>query len=127
MIKARQIACCVTAGALLLAALVCIAPQAALAHAFPDHADPKVGATLTASPSHVRIWFDSALGPGSTITVHDAHGAIADHRDGSVSPADATLLEVSLPRLQAGTYRVIWRVVGSDGHKAAGDYAFQVK
>jgi hypothetical protein len=31
-------------------------PCVAWSHAFPDHSEPKVGATLTAAPSRVRMW-----------------------------------------------------------------------
>ncbi|HTP65849.1 MAG TPA: copper resistance CopC family protein [Geobacteraceae bacterium] len=100
----------------------------AWAHAFPEHCDPKVGAKLTASPEKVRIWFDGALEPVfSTIMVHDATGRMVDKRDSRVDPADATLLEVSVPQLPPGTYRVIWSVVARDGHRTSGDYTFVVK
>jgi methionine-rich copper-binding protein CopC len=98
------------------------------AHAFPDHSDPRVGATLHAPPVRVRVWFDSALEPAfSTITVHDAAGKMVDKRDGRVNRSDATLLEVSVPRLPPGTYRVIWSVVARDGHRTTGDYTFVIK
>jgi len=115
-------------GALFSLAFLCIMPEAALGHAFPDHADPKVGATLTASPDRVRIWFDSALEPAfSSIMVHRADGKMVDNRDGRVNTSDAKLLEVSVPRLPPGTYRVIWSVVARDGHRTNGEYTFVIK
>ena len=115
-------------GALLSLVCLCAVPEAARGHAFPDHADPKVGATLTVSPDRVRIWFDSALEPAfSTIMVHRADGKMVDNRDGRVNSSDAKLLEVSVPRLQAGTYSVIWSVVARDGHRTNGEYPFVVK
>ena len=117
-----------TMGALLSLACLCAVPDAAQGHAFPDHADPKVGATLTVSPDRVRIWFDSALEPAfSTIMVHRADGKMVDNRDGRVNSSDAKLLEVSVPRLPAGTYSVIWSVVARDGHRTNGEYPFVVK
>jgi len=115
---------------ILLFSLVflCALPEASWGHAFPDHSDPKVGATVSVSPERVRIWFDAGLEPAfSTITVHNAKGETIDKRDGRVNPSDATLLEVSLPRLPAGTYRVIWDVAARDGHRTKGDYTFIVK
>ena len=98
------------------------------AHAFLDHADPRVGASLAASVERVRIWFDSALEPAfSKITVQDAAGKTVDRGDTRVNPSDATLLEVSVPRLPPGTYRVIWSVVARDGHRTTGDYRFVIK
>ena len=103
-------------------------PEASWGHAFPDHSDPKVGAIVTVSPEHVRIWFDAGLESAfSTIMVHNAKGEIIDKRDGRVNPSDATLLEVSLPRLSSGAYRVIWDIAARDGHRTKGDYTFVIK
>ncbi len=108
--------------------LLYVFPGTAHGHAFPDHADPKVGATVSGSPERVRIWFDGDLEPAfSTIMVHNADGKMVDKRDGRVNPSDATLLEVSLPKLPPGTYRVIWNVVARDAHRTTGDYTFTIK
>jgi methionine-rich copper-binding protein CopC len=117
-----------TATALLFTVFLLIIPSAARGHAYPDHADPKVGATISASPNRVSIWFDSELEPDfSTIMVHNSQNTMVDNRDGRVNPSDATLLEVSVPRLPPGRYRVIWSVVARDGHRTAGDYSFSIK
>jgi len=103
-------------------------PNAARGHAYPDHADPKVGAAINTSPDRVRIWFDSELEPDfSTIMVHNAESTMVNNKDGRVNPSDATLLEVSVPRLPPGKYRVIWSVAARDGHRTAGDYTFSIK
>ncbi len=108
--------------------LLCTNPQIVQGHAFPDHSDPKVGSTVTTTPDRVRIWFDGDLEPTfSTIMVHNANDEMVDKRDGRVNPSDPTLLEVSLPKLAPGTYRVIWNVVARDGHRTRGDYKFTVK
>lgn len=109
-------------------AFAVILPDAARAHAYPDHADPRVGSTVTASPERVRVWFDSALEPAfSSIMVHAADGAMVDKRDGRVDQSDPTLLEVSVPPLPPGKYRVYWSVVARDGHRTSGDYTFTIK
>src|SRR3569623_1518052 len=36
-------------------------------------------------------------------------------------------MEVSLPALAPGSYKVIWRIVALDGHKAKGEYSITVK
>lgn len=109
-------------------AFLCALPTEASGHAFPDHSEPKVGSTISVAPSVVRIWFDSALEPAfSNIMVHNAHEEMVDKRDGRVNPSDPTLLEVSVPQLPPGTYRVIWNVVARDGHRTEGDYTFTVR
>ena len=114
--------------AVLSLALLCFSPGISLGHAFPDHSDPKVGSTVPVSPAQVRIWFDSDLEPAfSTIMVHNANNEMVDKRDGRVEPSDPTLLQVSLPKLPPGTYRVLWNVVARDGHRTVGDFTFTVK
>ncbi len=108
--------------------LLSLWPSVVGAHAFPDHAEPKVGATINTPPTQVRIWFDGALEPVfSTICVQDAGGQQVDKVDGHVDDSDPTLLEVGLTPLSPGTYRVIWSVVARDGHRTEGDYTFAIK
>ncbi len=97
-------------------------------HAFPDHSDPRVGSTVTASPSIVRIWFDSDLEPAfSSLMVHSMDGRMVDKGDSRVDPSNPRLLEVSVPPLAPGTYLVIWNVVARDTHRTQGQFTFTVK
>ena len=103
-------------------------PCVAWSHAFPDHSEPKVGATLTDAPSRVRMWFDGALEPAfSSLHVQDTKGQRVDTEDGHVDSADATLLEVNLRPLALGSYRVTWSVVARDGHRTEGDFMFTIQ
>jgi methionine-rich copper-binding protein CopC len=111
-----------------LLALLLVVPGGASAHAYPDRAEPKVGSTVSASPGQVRIWFDSELEPAfSSIEVHAPDGAKVDDGHGHVDASDSKILEVAVPRLPPGTYRVVWAVVARDGHRTAGNYRFTVK
>jgi methionine-rich copper-binding protein CopC len=114
----------------MLLSMMCVylAPEDVYAHAYPDHADPKVGSTVSAGPSLVRIWFDSDLEPVfSAIHVQDQRGNNVDKGDGRVDAADPTLLEASVPLLASGTYRVFWDVVARDGHRTSGNFSFTIK
>jgi len=103
-------------------------PNISWGHAFPDHSDPKVGSTVPASPEKVRIWFDGDLEPAfSTLVVRNAGGTVMDKKDARVNPSDSKLLEVGVPKLPSGTYKVIWNVVARDGHRTNGDFSFTVK
>jgi hypothetical protein len=98
------------------------------AHAFLDHATPAVGSAVHASPAQVRLWFTQRLEAAfNTLRVQDASGKQVDKGDIQVDRADATLLEVSLPQLAPGTYRVSWRVLSVDTHVTEGDFTFDVK
>lgn len=103
-------------------------PEISWGHAFPDHSDPKVGSTVSGSPTQVRIWFDSDLETAfSTLMVHNADGKMIDKGDTRGGPADPKLLQVSLPHLPPGLYLVIWNVVARDGHRTTGQFTFTIK
>lgn len=86
-----------------------------------------MGWTVDKPPARVRIWFDGALEPVfCRIAVMDTNDRRVDNGDGQVNPSDRTILEVSLPRLPPGTYRVFWSVVARDGHRTEGDFPFTV-
>jgi methionine-rich copper-binding protein CopC len=98
------------------------------AHAFLDHADPKVGSTVTNSPAEIKVWFTQSLEPAfSTLEVQDAQGREVDKKDAHLDDKDKTLFIVSLPSLPSGTYAVIWHAVSVDTHKTQGHFEFTVK
>ncbi|MDE2069921.1 MAG: copper resistance protein CopC [Gammaproteobacteria bacterium] len=101
----------------------------AWAHAFPDNSAPHVGATLSASPKLVQIWFDGEIEPVfSTLIVKNAAGAQVSQGNGQVSSSDNTLLETILPSpLPSGQYWVYWSVIARDGHHTAGRFPFSVQ
>ena len=112
----------------LVSAGLLLAPGLAWAHAFPDRSEPRVGHTLDAPPSQVRVWFDGEIEPVfSTIRVENGGGRRVDRGDGRVDPGDNRLLEVGLSPLPPGKYHVFWSVVARDGHRTEGSFPFQVK
>ncbi len=117
------------AAQILFLFLFFLMPVAAQGHATPDHSDPKSGSTVSVAPTSVRIWFDSALEPVfSSIMVHAAKdGTMVDKGDGHVDSSDPTLLEVTVPPLPPGDYKVYWSVVARDGHRTSGNYTFTIK
>jgi methionine-rich copper-binding protein CopC len=122
---ARADAAALAAAMLLIALSI---PGSVLAHAFPDHSEPRVGHSVEASPTEVRIWFDGAIEPVfSTVKVEDVNGRRVDRNDAHVDTSDETLLEVSLAPLPTGTYQVEWSVVARDGHRTEGKFPFRVE
>ena len=112
----------------LLAGALLLPPGAAWAHAFPDYSEPRVGWTVTGPIAQVRIWFDGELEPVfSTMRVEDADQRRVDKGDARVNPQDHRVLEVSLPPLPPGKYRVFWSVVARDGHRTEGDFPFRIQ
>jgi methionine-rich copper-binding protein CopC len=112
-----------------LSLLVTVLPSLTLleAHAFLERAEPGVGSTVKASPNEVRVLFTENIEPAfSTIQVFDASGKEVDKRDVYLDGSNHALLHVSLPLLQPGVYRVVWRVVSVDTHLTNGDFTFRV-
>ena len=102
-------------------------PAGAQAHAFLDRAVPAVGGKVHGKPAEVRLRFSQPLEPAfSTVRVLDAGGKQVDRKDKSLDPGDASVLKVSLPPLEPGMYRVLWRVLSADTHVSEGDYTFEV-
>ena len=123
--RARSHAAAVTA--LACAALV-LAAGAAWAHAFPDRSEPRVGSSIDTPPVVVRIWFDGRIEPVfSTIRVENRDKQRVDKGDGGVDPGDNRVLQVKVPPLPPGSYRVYWSVVARDGHRTEGDFPFRIK
>ena len=97
------------------------------AHAFLKRAEPAVGSTVQTSPNEVRIWFTENIEPAfSRIQVFNPSGKEVDKRDVHLDRSDQALLQVSLPPLEAGTYKVVWRVVSVDTHVTNGNFTFRV-
>jgi copper resistance protein C len=97
------------------------------AHAFLEHSAPPVGGKVQSAPVAVRIWFTEAIEPAfSSIQVLDARGKQVDKKDTHSDRSNRSLLQVSLPRLGPGTYKVLWRVMSVDTHRTNGDFTFQI-
>jgi len=97
------------------------------AHAFLKDAEPGVGSTAQTSPNEVKIRFTENIEPAfSSIQVFDASNRQVDKGDVHLDRSDHALLHVSLPRLGAGTYKVVWRVVSVDTHVTNGSFTFRI-
>ena len=104
--------------------LLLLATGEASAHAFLDHAEPRVGNKVAAPPREVTLWFTQKLEPAfSTVTVTDAAGQRVDSGKARVS---GNQMSVSLRAGGAGTYHVNWRVLSVDTHTTEGNFTFQV-
>jgi copper resistance protein C len=95
----------------------------ATAHAFLDHASPRVGCCC-AAPDQVELWMTRELDAGSKMRVFDAQGTEVDAQDVKISGINMT---VSLPRLKAGTYLVKWKAIAKDQHETSGSFNFTVQ
>jgi len=113
---------------LIILLLCCLAGvSAASAHAFLDHAEPRVGNKVKGSPSEVKIWFtEGVILPFSELKVLDASGKEVQNNDKHLDPAHSDVLIVSVPPLKPGKYTVSWRVTAVDTHVTNGKFNFEV-
>jgi copper resistance protein C len=111
--------------ALLLLGAPLLRPPAARAHAFLEHADPRVGSTVSApkavtlqftEPVEVAFSHVEVLGPGG--------GPV---QTGAAEHPEPDKLSVALPALAPGEYTVHWSVVSVDTHPTEGRFTFSVK
>jgi methionine-rich copper-binding protein CopC len=94
------------------------------AHAFLDHAEPRVGSTVPTAPRELSLSFTQNLEPAfSSVEVSDANGARVDLGKPGFS---ASVMRVGLKPLAPGTYRVRWRVLSVDTHTTEGSFTFHV-
>jgi copper resistance protein C len=104
--------------------LLLLATGDATAHAFLDHAEPRVGNKVATAPHEVTLWFTQNLEVAfSTITVTNPAGQRVDTGKPRVS---GNQMSVSLRSGGAGTYHVTWRVLSVDTHTTDGSFTFQV-
>jgi copper resistance protein C len=111
--------------------LIAIAPLSlvlatgeACAHAFLDHAEPRVGNKVGNPPRELTLWFTQKLEPAfSSVTVTGPSGQRVDAGKARVS---GNQMSVSLKGGGAGTYHVNWRVLSVDTHTTDGSFSFDV-
>jgi methionine-rich copper-binding protein CopC len=112
---------------LLLAALAALPAPHAAAHAKLERTAPAAGSAVRESPAHLTLWFSQRVEPAfSEVRVLDAKGEQVNNAKAQVDRKDAKQLDVSLPRLAPGTYRVQWRVLSVDTHVVEGRFTFHV-
>lgn len=97
------------------------------AHAVLDHAIPAAGSAVRESPAQLSLWFSDRIEPAfSRVEVLDAAGRRVETGDAQLDRADLKRLQVALPTLAPGRYRVAWRVLSVDTHVAKGNFTFDI-
>ena len=111
--------------ATLAAALVLVAPAAALAHAKMTASKPADGSTVAAGVSEIELNFSHPLRL-SMVHVRDAAHTTSHSRASfrpRLLPPSKSASKASAP----GPYQVSWTAVAEDGHVMKGTFAFAVK
>ena len=106
------------------ALLIALGTTAAEAHAFLDHAEPRVGSTVQTAPREISLWFTQELEPAfSTVEVRNSAGAKVDQGKAQIH---GLIMRVGLKPLPPGTYQVRWHVLSVDTHQTEGSFSFRV-
>ncbi|MBV8746699.1 MAG: copper resistance protein CopC [Xanthobacteraceae bacterium] len=104
--------------------LLLLATSTAKAHAFLDHAEPRVGNKVESPPREVTLVFTQKLEAAfSSVTVTGPNGQRVDAGKARVS---GNQMSVPVKDGGAGTYHVNWRVLSVDTHTTDGSFTFQV-
>ncbi len=102
-----------------------ILASSAWAHAFLDHADPRVGSTVVGAPQEVSLSFTQNLEPAfCTMEVIGPSGQRVDEGKPRI---EGKVMHVPLRADRPGTYRVKWRVLSVDTHATEGAFSFTVR
>ena len=97
------------------------------AHAFLDHANPRVGNAVRTAPREVTLWFTQDLEPAfSKMTVTNQAGQRVDLGNAQVPQTAPAQLQIGLRPLSPGTYTVSWHVVSVDTHRTEGRFEFTI-
>lgn len=123
----RPLAPLAIAAALLAAFLLLFAPLPASAHDDLLESSPAAGSTVETLPSELTLTFSANLidGDGSTeVVVTDAAGTSVT--DGPATVNGSQVVQPLVAEADAGDYRVIWKVVSSDGHATSKEFSFSV-
>lgn len=108
----------------MISFLLLFTTDAVRAHAFLDHAEPRVGNKVATPPRQVSLWFTQKLESAfSTVTVTNAGGERVDTGKPRVNGSQ---MSVSLRPGGTGTYHVNWHVLSVDTHTTDGNFTFQV-
>lgn len=89
---------------------------------------PEKDATLTASPTEIRLWFAEKPTPALSSIVLQASDS-SKVAIGKLEKTDDPLsIRAAIPSpLAAGSYRVSWKTSGDDGHVIRGSYTFRIR
>ena len=97
---------------------------AAQAHAFLDHASPRVGSTVPTAPHELTLSFTQNLEPAfSTVEVTGPNGARITQGKPQIS---GNTMRVTIKAAGPGTYHVQWHALSVDTHTTQGRYTFHV-
>ena len=94
-----------------------------------QHADPKVGSTVSMAPSQITLTFSQSVIPAeSTVTLTDTTGKTLPLAKPIPSSDDTVLSLKTATPLPPGKYKVHWNILWKDcGSQTQGSYSFTIQ
>jgi methionine-rich copper-binding protein CopC len=113
---------------LVVLALLIGGPSHAFAHAHLKGSQPVAGSSVEVAPRALTLSFTERLeSVFCDVKVFDNTGNRVDlAQPVQHDSANPNVLHVALGSLPSGAYKVVWRVVGADGHAMTGSFSFTV-
>ena len=108
---------------LILIAAVTAVPL--FAHMKVDKSEPAANSTVTASPSHVQVWFSQA--PDIKVTKLSLTGPAGAVKLSTPKANGKSIVLNVEGQLNDGVYTAAWQSAGDDGHVQKGEFKFTVK
>ena len=94
------------------------------AHAFLDHAEPRVGSTVPTAPRQLSLFFTQKLEAAfSSVQVTNPKGVRVDQGKPQII---GNAMRVGLKAAGPGTYHVHWHALSVDTHTTQGSFTFHV-
>ncbi|MDQ0428219.1 methionine-rich copper-binding protein CopC [Planomicrobium stackebrandtii] len=107
----------------VILSLILIFPFSVQAHTTLMSSTPAEGETVTEALDEVQLVFGTRIEEGSTMTIEGESGTL--EFDGITVAEDSMTGEFSKP-LANGNYRILWNIIGEDGHPIEGEIAFSI-
>jgi len=102
--------------------------NAVWAHASLVKSDPPRRASLSESPSQIKLWFSEEIeGEFISVKVLDWNEKIVSMDEPEIVKDDPKSIVLTVPKLISGRYKVQYRVLSVDGHVFESSYGFRIK
>ena len=103
--------------------LIFIIPFSTLAHTTLLSSTPAEGENLTKALKEAELVFGTRIEEGSTMTIE---GENESFEFDSITVEGDTMIGAFSEPLDNGSYRILWNIIGEDGHPIEGEIAFGV-
>lgn len=114
----------------IIIVLLAIAPTTAVAwfHNRLVKSVPGAEEVVSGPPKEIRLWFTEKVEPkfSSVSLLKPDSTKVEAGKAHATDDPKSIAVEVTAP-LAAGSYTVVWRTAGDDGHAVRGRYGFSVK